>query len=150
VDVAKSDFRLQKNSPCIDAGTNLVEFKATFTDPDTGAISLLAYETDPTDILGNTRFIDGNGEGIVAWDIGAYEYNSFKPPRFGMAPQSTPEGWKLNLSGEPNKPVHVQKSSNLKDWEDIWSGVMPADGLKQVTDGDTGQEARFYRAFVPQ
>jgi hypothetical protein len=27
------------------------------------------YTHDPTDILGNTRFIDGNGDGKVAWDI---------------------------------------------------------------------------------
>lgn len=129
VNAAAGDFRLRPDSLCIDAGTNLSDII-------------------PTDILGNTRFIDGNGDGIVAWDIGAYEFNSFKPPRFIGAPQRTVEGWKLNITGEPNKWTRVQRRSNVKDWSDIWSGSMPADGFKQVTDTETNQ-VMFYRAVVP-
>jgi hypothetical protein len=128
--VSDADFRLAAGSPCIDAGTNLLG-------------------CPNTDILGNTRFIDGNGDGKVAWDIGAYEFNSFSPPRFAAPPQLTVDGWKLNVTGAPNKWVHVQKSSNLRDWEDIWSGFMGSEGVKQVNDGDTGQKVMFYRAVVP-
>jgi hypothetical protein len=41
----------------------------------TGEPVLVGRITDPTDILGTSRFIDGNGDGTVAWDIGAYEFN---------------------------------------------------------------------------
>ena len=108
--------------------------------------------TAPTDILGNTRFIDGNGDGKVAWDIGAYEFNSFPPPRFTAPPKLTVDGWKLNVTGAPNKMVEVQRSSNLKDWEDVWPHVfMGSEGVQEVTDGAAGTEQKvmFYRAVVP-
>ena len=109
----------------------------------------IAHLTDPTDILGNTRFIDGNGDGKVAWDIGTYEFNSFRPPPFAVHPQLTPDGCKPNITAAPNKWVRVQRSSNLRDWEDIWSGFTGAEGVHQCTDPDPGQERMFYRAVVP-
>jgi hypothetical protein len=53
---AAGDFRLPIGSPCIDAGTNLSGFIAN-------------------DLDGNTRPLDGNADGISAFDIGAYEYD---------------------------------------------------------------------------
>ena len=135
MDMTAGDFRLREDSPCIDAGTNL--------------LSVAGYSFEPTDILGNTRFIDGNGDGKVAWDIGAYEFNSFKPPRFSVFPQLTADGWQLSVTGAPSKWVHLQRSGNLKDWQDIWSGFMGAEGLQQVNDRDTGPKAMFYRVIVP-
>ena len=74
MDMSVGDFQLREGSPCIDAGMNLMgRAIVPWTNPDTGATALLPYTYEPTDILGNTRFIDGNGDGIVAWDIGAYE-----------------------------------------------------------------------------
>jgi hypothetical protein len=113
----------------------------------------VGHITNPTDILGNTRFIDGNFDGTVAWDIGVYEFNSFRPPRFSIAPQLTANGWRLNITGAPNKWVHLQRSSNLKDWEDVWtdrgfSFFMGSEGVMQVTDWDTGPTAMFYRVIV--
>jgi hypothetical protein len=84
----------------------------------------------------------------VAWDIGAYEFNSFKPPQFAVHPQLTPDGWTLSLTGAPNKWARLQRSANLKDWEEIWSGFMGADGIQQVNDSDTGQQVMFYRTVV--
>jgi hypothetical protein len=144
MDMAAGDFRLWEGSPCIDSGTNLigfVRFDWWTGDP-------VPYAHDPTDILGNTRFIDGNGDGKAAWDIGAYEFNSFRPPRFAVQPQLTADGWKLNITGAPNKWVYLQRSSNLKDWEDIWSGWMGREGAHQCNDGDMGQKVMFYRAVV--
>jgi hypothetical protein len=149
MDMSAGDYRLREDSPCIDAGTSLVGFTMTITNADTGDVSILAYAHDPADILGNSRFIDGNFDGKVAWDIGAYEFNSFRPPRFAVQPQLTADGWKLNITGAANQWVHVQRSSNLKDWEEIWSGWMGAEGAHQCNDGDTSQKAMFYRVVVP-
>jgi hypothetical protein len=71
MDMVSGDFRLQVDSPCIDAGTNLVGLVAPFQRPDYPPI---AYDVTTTDILGTSRSIDGNGDGILAWDIGAYEF----------------------------------------------------------------------------
>ena len=144
MDMPAGDFRLQEGSPCVDAGTNLLG--AVVMDA-WGAPVLYAH--DATDILGNTRFIDGNGDGIVAWDIGAHEFNSFKPPRFAVPPRLSVDGWKLNVTGAPDKWIHVQRSSSLKDWEEIWSGFIGSEGVQQVNDGDTRQKAMFYRVVVP-
>jgi len=58
VDTTAGDFRLQENSPCIDAG-----------DPDTTGLNLPMYDLD-----GNLRFYDGNNDGTSVVDMGAYEY----------------------------------------------------------------------------
>jgi len=158
MDFIAGDFRLREESPCIDAGTNLVGFTPTVTN-EWGEVSVLTYTHDPTDMLGNTRFIDGNFDGIVAWDIGAYEFNSYPPPRFTCTPQRMPDCWRLSISGAPNQRVRVQRSSDLKNWEDWWTNpnyhtffeivvFMGSAGVKQVDDYDTGQTMMFYRVVV--
>jgi hypothetical protein len=57
VDLAGGIFYLLPDSPCIDAGTDL-----------SGYIT--------ADLLGNLRPMDGNGDGILAFDMGAFEYPS--------------------------------------------------------------------------
>jgi hypothetical protein len=151
MDMAAGDLRLWEGSPCIDAGTNLVGFTVTITNPEIGEVSVLSYAHDATDILGNTRFIDGNGDGRVAWDIGAYEFDSFRPPRFAVHPQLTPDGWRLNIVGAAGQWARLQRSSNLQDWQDIWSGWMGPEGVQQVSDRasyDEGQPVMFYRVVV--
>jgi len=151
MDMAAGDFRLWEGSPCIDAGTNLVGFTLTITEPYTGEVSVLAYAYEPTDMLGNAWFIDGNGDGQVAWDIGAYEFDSFRPPRFAVHPQLTAEGWRLTVTGAAGQWARLQRSSDLKNWEGIWSGFMGAAGVQQVNDRvsyDEGQPVMFYRVVV--
>jgi M6 family metalloprotease-like protein len=63
------DFRLQANSPCIDAGNNnLVPADITDIDDDGNTT-----EPIPFDIAGNPRIADGNGDGVAVVDMGAYE-----------------------------------------------------------------------------
>jgi hypothetical protein len=136
MDLAAGDFRLREDSPCIDAGANLALLNA-------------GYSYEPTDILGNTRFIDGNGDGLVAWDIGAYEFSSYKPPRVSLLPHPTPEGWSLTVTGAPNRRVRLETSTNLKDWSIYWSWSMGPEGVQQVNDSDMERKVMFYRAVVP-
>ena len=56
VSTVGGDFRLCYRSMCIDAGNPLSEIIGT-------------------DIAGNLRPIDGNGDGLAGFDMGAYEYN---------------------------------------------------------------------------
>jgi hypothetical protein len=53
---AQSDFRLSENSPCIDAGTDS------------------AVNIPLKDLAGDTRLRDGDNNGSVIIDMGAYEY----------------------------------------------------------------------------
>ena len=63
------DFRLQANSPCIDAGSNnLVPADITDIDDDGNTA-----EPIPFDIAGHPRIADGNGDGVAVVDMGAYE-----------------------------------------------------------------------------
>ncbi len=57
VNEASGDFHLTPSSPCIDAGSN-------------SAVPIVLT----TDIEGNPRIADGNGDGIAIADIGAYEF----------------------------------------------------------------------------
>jgi hypothetical protein len=54
VDNSGSDLRLKADSPCIDAGNNL-------------------YIETASDMTGNPRIFDGNGDGTATVDMGAYE-----------------------------------------------------------------------------
>lgn len=57
VNPAAGNYRLRPDSPCIDAGTNL---SAIITN----------------DLDGRPRPLDGNGDGLAAFDMGAYEYRT--------------------------------------------------------------------------
>jgi len=100
-------------------------------------------------MLGNTRFIDGNGDGKVAWDIGAYEFNSFKPPRFTGPPQLTAEGWEFTITGPTKKWIGLQRSSDFTGWLDLQPPSLTGeDGTCSIIDADTGPKVMFYRAVV--
>jgi hypothetical protein len=57
VNLAAGNYRLRANSPCIDVGTNL---SASITN----------------DLDGRPRPLDGNSDGLAAFDMGAYEYRT--------------------------------------------------------------------------
>ena len=64
VDAGGGDFALESTSPYVDAG-----------EPG----GLLAGQS-PVDLLGNPRLNDGNGDGTVRRDVGAFEYQRPAPP----------------------------------------------------------------------
>lgn len=152
-DMAAGDFRLREDSPCIDAGTDLFGYPMmVYAREVGGSIEFVigGLITDPTDILGNTRFIDGNEDGKVAWDIGAYEFNSFKPPRFSGSPMRTAKCWVFRITGEPGKQVRLQRTSNFTAWRDLEPPTLIGeDGTSAITDANTGPTTMFYRVVVP-
>ena len=81
MNAAAGDFRLAYGSPCIDAGTNL---SALIT----------------TDLDGNPRPLDGNGDGIAAFDMGAYEY----PETADSNADGIPDWWCNLLRSGPGQP----------------------------------------------
>jgi hypothetical protein len=118
--IALHDFKLLPGSVLIDTGETLSGFSNDF-------------EGEP------------RPQG-AAWDIGAYEFNAMRT-RFSVAPQRTTGGWMLDITGPVNTWVHLDRSGNLRDWEEVWSGFMLGTS-QQVTTDDAG-DAMFYRMRVP-
>jgi hypothetical protein len=73
VNAAGGDFSLAAGSPLIDAGTP-------------GA---LPADQPTTDLAGNPRIVDGNGDGSAQGDIGAYEFQPAPPQTPGGAAGDT-------------------------------------------------------------
>ena len=71
VNAAGGDYSLSSGSPVIDAAG---------TDPANGE----------TDLAGSPRVVDGNGDGVAARDMGAYEYQPPPRPAPPAAPPATP------------------------------------------------------------
>jgi hypothetical protein len=65
VNDAALDYRLTSDSPCIDTGSNYVDY-----DPMTTGFQLLP----DADLDGRPRIVDGNGDGDAIVDMGALEF----------------------------------------------------------------------------
>jgi hypothetical protein len=69
--------------------------------------------------------------------------------RLELAPPQQPGGYRFLLHGEAGLTVRVQRSTNLRDWEDwrpVTLGAVPA----ELIDPDAGAiRRRFYRAVYP-
>ncbi len=119
-------FQLTAGSPCIDAGT-----------PDTTGLNL-----PNTDILGNIRLWDGDGNGSVIVDMGAYEFGAItgflsvvQSSEFEVRSYPNPVSTKNTIEFDLAKPtmVSIQIYSNLGEKvQEVGNRVFPR-GLNQVT-----------------
>ena len=121
-DPTASDFHLRPGSPCIDTGLNL-----------SGIVG--------SDVDGNPRPLDGNRDGIAAFDMGAYEFNGL------YFTAITRLGNTIHLSWF-NRPasMKLQHSSTLTDAN--WIDVPTFDGQTSI-DLPVESATGFYRLTSP-
>jgi hypothetical protein len=145
VNAAHGDFRLRPDSPCIDGGTNLLGLPIEDLQWTGQAYEwvVVGQITDTTDILGLTRFIDGDGDGRVAWDMGAYEFN---PYRYEPTLLMTPDGFRFTVRGEPGRSVRIERSHDLVNWESAGEVPLPVSGQTLIDPAATNAACLFYRA----
>ncbi len=123
VSLSYNDFRLQPNSPCIDAGMNLPGLD--------------------TDMRGMPRVMDGNGDSVARVDLGAYEFN---PYRLEPVVQMGADGFHFSIRGEPGRSVRIERSRDLARWEFVGQVTLPASGQAFVDPAALGESHLFYRA----
>ena len=111
VDPTSGDYHLQAGSPCIDAGTN-------------------AWA--PTqDLEGNTRPIDGDGDGTLMTDMGAYEYVP-SPDTTSPTVISTSPG-----DGATDMPVDTPVTATFSEAIDEATIVFTLDTVLDTVSGST-------------
>ena len=79
VGLTTNNYRLRASSPCIDAGTNQLAMTNN---------TILSFFIDDFD--GLSRPLDGNGDGVARFDIGAYEFLLATADSNG---DGIPDGW---------------------------------------------------------
>jgi hypothetical protein len=90
ISMATTNYRVSAGSPCIDAGTNVSAIATNFT-------FVLTNDFD-----GFARPLDGNGDGLAAFDIGAYEYFLASADSNG---DGIPDGWTHRFGLNPTDPA---------------------------------------------
>ncbi len=108
VNRSSADYHLLSLSPCIDTGA--------------------AQGVQSTDVDGNIRPRDGNGDGSAGWDIGAYEY----VPDFAIIRRSVPDGTQVNLSNVSVTACFPNMDPSGDNWVYVENAVRTA-GIRVKT-----------------
>lgn len=110
------DFRFLADSPCIDAGMD------TWPDP-----------MPATDLDGSFRQIDGNNDGVVVVDMGAYEYGTVDTPLIYAKPDHSEFVYRVDGPDPDPQILYVRNiGSDTLNWqisEDcLWLETEPTSG----------------------
>jgi hypothetical protein len=126
VNPSAGDLRLHPDSPCIDAGTIL---SAVITN----------------DLCGLPRPLDGNGDGIRAFDMGEHE---FSPYCFESNFCVSTNGFHFTIRGEPGRSVRIEVSTDLIHWEPVATVPIPVSGQTLIDPAATTEPHLFYRTVL--
>jgi parallel beta-helix repeat protein len=111
VDPATGDYRLRVGSPVVDAGDST------------------AADVPATDLVGDPRVVDGDGDGVAVVDMGAYERPSDRISRIASADSIlAPSSRNLNDGANPRVVVDTHRTVAAFDL----TGIAAA-GLSRVT-----------------
>ncbi len=100
----------------------------------------LAMSPEHLTIHGDKVYVGAGTDGLMILSL-------FRPP-LRMATSLVIRGglFRMAVSGQPGSKVRVQRSSNLRDWED-WESVTLGQQPIELSDSDTlTAPNRFYRA----
>lgn len=101
----------------------------------------------PTDQRGYARIADALGSGPLAVDLGAVEAGLL---RLRTVPQTRQNillnGFELFLTAESNRLYVIQASTNLQNWSDLSTNLVPATELTIFDHSAGALPPRFYRA----
>lgn len=117
---------------------------------ESGAV--LVETNAPSNVGGGASGENGSAPasgGTVGADSGAQDFAAPVRPRFSAEPQHAAHGWKLIITGPPYSWIFLQRSSNLRDWEGIWSARAGAEGEVEADIGDAGEQMLFFRVVAP-
>ena len=126
----------------MDAGLQVIDVSDPTQPRRVGGNS--AFDAFDITVAGNNVFVTAGEQGLMILDL-------FRAPPLRLEPVSPqqPGAFRFLLHGEAGLSVRVQRSSNLRDWEDwqpVTLGAVPA----ELTDPDAGAiPHRFYRAVHP-
>jgi hypothetical protein len=102
-----------------------------------------AFSASDVTVAGDKVFATAGAQGLMIFDL-------FRAPlRLEPVSPQQPGAFRFLLHGEAGLSVRVQRSSNLRDWED-WQPVTLGTAPAALTDPDAGAVPhRFYRAVYP-
>ena len=171
-DLAGSDFHLQSNSPCINAGKN--SYATNLTDWDGnprirgGMVDIGAYEyQNPASFIsyawlqqyglhtdGSADFVDSDGDGMNNWQEFVAGTNPTNAASILMlnSPSNSALGWNISWQSVNTRTYYLQRATNLTappGLSSIQSNLVGQAGTTSYTDATaTNGGPYFYRVGV--
>jgi len=102
-----------------------------------------AFGASDVVVAGTNVFVAAQYSGLVILDL-------FRPSlRLEPVSPQQPGGFRFLVRGDAGLSVRVQRSANLRDWED-WQALTLGATPSELSDLDAGANSRrFYRAVMP-
>jgi hypothetical protein len=93
--------------------------------------------------------VSGNNVCVAAGEDGLVIVERFHPPPHFEASRFDATGFHLSIRGEASQAVRLQRSQDLRTWED-WVIMPGAESLQEVVDPTAlSRRSQFYRAVTP-